>query len=249
MVNENSFISINEVLADVTVALDDQEERLLNHGFYVAQVRNAIDELGFDTVFYEDHADREIPANNIIVVPSNVYRIKNLHLFTGAPDNIESTANLYWKKGARDLGGKDRGYTANFYPGIDDLYYGNSFSSAETAYWFKFHNGNIILSDGCTSWDYIRIVYDGIPSNSNLSEANMIPPEVRKALVLWAIEKCSGTLKVRDAKYRTIQLDAARDLDEYGQRGAWHEAKMRLKYMGKKFLRDTLHYSDRPHAG
>lgn len=249
MVNQNNFISINEVLADVTVAMDDQAERLLSHGFYVAQVRNALDEIGFSTVFLEDHADREIPVNHIISVPSNVYRIKNLHIFNGTPDNIEATANVYWKKGGRSLGGNDKGFTANMMAGSNDLYYGNSLGigNTETAYWFVFNNGNIILSDGCEGWDYLRIVYDGIPSG-NLDEVNMVPPEVRKALVHWATAYCASFLKKKDPTYRVIQMDAEAKLDEFGMQGSWNEAKNRLKYMGKKFMRDVLHYSDRPHA-
>lgn len=248
MVNQNNFISINEVLADVTVALDDKEERKLSHGFYIAQVRNAIDELGFSTVFLEDSFDREIPVNHIISVPSNVYRIKNLQVFNGTPDEITAQANVYWKKGARSLGGHDKGYTANMISGSSDLYYSNSLSTTgESAYWFVYNNGNIILSDASDAWDYLRVTYDGIPSG-NLDDIAMLPPEIRKAVMLWTIAYCSGFLKIKNPSYRVIQMDAEAKLDEFGMGGAWHEAKSRLKYMGKKFMRDVLTYSARPHA-
>lgn len=247
MVNEHNFISINEILADVTLGLNDREERKLSHGFYVAQVRYAIDELGFSTVFLEGHTDVQIPANHIIPTPSNAYRIKSLHVFTGDPNNITSMENVYWKKGARNSGGKDAGFTANYYPGMADIYFGSLPCVLDSVYWFIYNNGNIILSDGCSSFDYLRIVYSGIPSGT-LDDMAMIPPEVRKAIVLWVTEKCAGFLKATFPEYRTIQLDAAAQLDEYGFNGAWNEAKGRIKYLGKKIWNDIMNYNNRPRA-
>jgi hypothetical protein len=245
--NEYSYISINEVLADVTVALGDRDERRLSHGFYKAQVRNAMDELGFSTVFLEGFEDTEIPADHKIVLPAAAYRIKNLHIFKGTPDNITTMSNVYWKKGAHSEG-FETGFTANYYPGSNDPYYGNNLRSyGESIYWFIFHGGDIVLSDGCADFDYVRVVYDGIPSGI-LDEAGLIPPEARKAVVLWTIEKCASFLKVDDSKYRTIQLDAASQLDEYGYNGAWQEAKRRIKYLGKKIRRDVIEYNNRPRA-
>ena len=248
MVNEHNFISLNEVLADVTQALNDKEERKLSHGFYVAQVHNAIDELGFSTVFLEGHADIQIPANNIVSMASNMYRLKKVHVFNGTPNNITSMENVYWKKGAIATGGKDGGFTANMYPGFLDIYFGNSlYSSPDTVYWFVYNKGNLVLSDACASFDYVRLVYDGIPSGS-LDDAKFVPPEVRKAVVLWTIEKCAGFLKASEPGYRTIQLDAAAQLDEYGFNGAWQEAKRRIKYLGKKVMSDIMNYNNRPRA-
>ena len=249
MVNSNSYISINEVLADALVALDDKDTRKLTPGFYRAQVRNSLDEIGFDTVFHEGPPlDLPIPANHIVPFPSSAYRIKNVHIYTGGPDNINYVQNLYWKKNARGEG-FEKGYTANNHPSnYSDIYFTSPvWGSTAIAYFFSFVHGNLLLSDACSSFDYVRVLYDGIPSGE-LDDAKMIPPEVRKAMVLWVIEKCASFLKVRDAAYRTVQLDAAAQLDEYGFSGAWHQAKMRLKYLGKKVLRDTLEYNCRPRS-
>jgi hypothetical protein len=248
MVNENNFISINEVLADVTVMVGDPEERLLSHGFYVAQVRNAIDELGFDTVFLEGYEDIEIPATHNISLPQNAYRIKRMHIYKGDPITVTHMENVYWKKGGLSMG-KDQGFTANMYPGSSDPYFGNGlYAQSEAIYWFVYHKGVITLSDGCDGFDYLRVVFDGIPSGV-LDEAKMVPPEVRNALVLWAVEKCASALKTKDIKlYRTIQIDAAAQLDLHGFNGVWQQAKRRLKYMGKKSMSDVAEYNNRPRA-
>jgi hypothetical protein len=248
MVNQNSFLSINEVLADVLVSMQDEDMRKLTPGFYRAQVRYAIDDLGFDTVFQENMIDRPIPANHIISFPEGAYRIKNIHIYTGDPDDIGYVQNLYWKKNAR-TSGKGKGYTANNHPGnYSDIYFNSpTWGDTDIAYFFSYVNGNLVLSDPCSSYDYIRVIYDGIPSG-NLDEVKMVPPEVRKAVVMWVVEKCAGFLKLKDPSYRTVQLDMAAQLDEYGMNGAWHQAKSRLKYMGKKVIRDTLEYNARPRA-
>lgn len=248
MVNTNSFISINEVLADALVALDDKEMRKLTPGFYRAQVRNAIDELGFDTVFDEQKLDLAIPSDHIVPFPAGAYRIKNVHIFTGDPDDIQYVQNVYWKKNARTAG-FEKGYTANNHPGnYSDIYFSSPmWASTDIAYFFSFVNGNLYLSDPCASYDYVRVIYDGIPTGS-LDDASLVPPEVRGAVVLWVIEKCASFLKIRYSEYRTVQLDAAAQLDVSGMNGLWHNAKMRLKYLGKKVIRDSLEYNSRPRA-
>jgi len=248
MVNNNSFISINEVLADALVALNDEDTRLLSPGFYRAQVRNAIDEIGFDTVFVEGTLDLAIPADHIVPFPSSAYRVKNVHIFTGTPDDIGYVQNVYWKKNARTAG-FEKGYTANNHPGnYSDIYFHSPvWGSTDINYFFSFVNGNLYLSDACDPYDYVRVIYDGI-ATGELDDATIIPPEVRKAMVLWVIEKCASFLKLKDPAYRTVQLDAAAQLDEYGMNGAWHEAKRRIKYLGKKVLRDISEYNARPRA-
>jgi hypothetical protein len=249
MVNENNFLSINEVLADALVALDDEEQRMLTPGFYRAQVRNAMDELGFDTVFTERDMDVPIPSNNIVVFPQNAYRIKDVLIYTGSPDNVQYVQPVYWKKGARTEG-YGKGYVANNHPGNhSDNYFSSNpaWGDNDINYFFSFVQGNIYLSDPCTTYDYVKVVFDGIASGT-LDDTKMVPPEVRDAVMLWVIERCASMLKVKDAKYRTVQLDAAAQLDVNGFDGAWQKAIRRIKYQGKKIRKDIAEYNNRPRA-
>lgn len=245
MVNVNNFVSLNEILSDVTVALDDKDTRKLSEGFYRAQVRNCVDELNFDTVFIEDKLDIEIPADHIIEFPAAAYRIKQVFIFTGDPDDIGYVQNVYWKKGARGAG-FEKGYTSNNHPGnYFDIYHTNPmWGDIDIAYFFSYVNGDLTLSDACDSYDYARVVYDGVATGI-LADTALVPPEVRKAVVLWTIEKCASFLKVKYPGYRTVQLDAAAQLDEFGQNGAWAEAKRRIKYQGKKIRQDLSEYNAR----
>ena len=240
-VNYNNFLSINEVLADVLVALNDENMRMLTPGFYRAQVKYGLDELGFDTFFLDQVVDLPVPDDLRVPMPAGVYNMKSMHLYTGEPCDVRYMDNVYWKKGFVTMGARN-GYTANRVEGnITDPYIKTTYLRSGR-YWFNVQNGIIMLSDSCAAYDYIRIVYSGIPSKS-LDEVRMIPPEVRKALVLWVIEKCSSYLKSQSPMFRQLQLDAANQLDEYGFNGAWHEAKRRLYTLDKKKLRDSLIYN------
>lgn len=239
--NPNNYISINEILADVTVALDDQDYRLLTPGFYRAQVKKALDELGFDTFFYDFVEDKEMPDDLQIPIPEGAFNVKGIYLIYGTPDNIKYQENLYWK---RDFytEGEGKGYTATrHHRNVSDPFMKPVWNN-KARYFFNIHNGIIMLSDLCKGYDYVRIKASGIPSK-NIDNVKMIPPEAREGITLWVIEKCASYLKIRYKEYRTVQLDAYQQLDPYGLNGAWHKTRMRLKAVDKKQLRDTILYN------
>jgi len=241
IVNPDNFLSIQEVLADVLVATDDEEQSKLTPGFYRAQVKYGMDELGFEVMFLPQVIDVEMPFDLKVSMPKGCYNLTGLHIYTGTPDNVGYVENVYWKRGMQTRG-KGTGYTANVtaYNVTDPFLRIKVHNSGK--YFFGVQNGIISLSDACEGFDYIRMTFDGIPSR-NLDEVKMVPPEVRKALVLWVTEKCASMLKSRDNKYRYVQIDAASQLDEYGFNGAWHEAKKRLRSLDKKLFRDQVLYN------
>jgi hypothetical protein len=245
-INPANFLSINEVLADVLVILDDQDQSLLTPGFYRAQVRNGLDELGFDISFLPVTNDYEIPDDLIVEMPKGCFNLRQIHLFTGTPDNVGYVENCYWKKG-RHTRGANTGMTADVHHyNVTDPFIRVNVDEC-SLYYFSVQNGQIYLSDACSNFDYVRLTFDGIPS-MNLDDVKMIPPEVRKAIVLWVTDKCAGALKMRDARYRIIQSDAINQLDEYGLSGAWHEAKMRLRRLDSKQMKDIIEYNSKLNA-
>jgi len=242
-INPANFGNINEVLADVLVVLNDEDQSLLTPGFYRAQVKNGLDELGFDISFLEVPNDYELPDDLILPMPKGCFNLKQIQVYTGTPDAVEYVEQVYWKKGVQTRG-KGKGYTSNVHHwNVTDPFIQVRVDEY-SMYYFSVQNGNIYLSDACANYDYVKLVFDGIPS-MNLDEVKMVPPEVRKALVLWVTDKCAGALKMRDARYRIIQSDAASQLDEYGVTGAWHEAKMRLRKLDKKKMKDIIEYNSK----
>jgi len=242
-ISYENYLPLTEVLADALVALDDKEQKQLSPGFYRSQVKYALDELGFSSSFIEVVVDTEMTDNLIFPIPKNCYNLKQVNAYTGSPNDVTYTQNLYWRRHVSTRG-KGTGYTANINEGntTDPFIKAPMWSSGY--YYFSTQNNRIFLSDYCSAFDYVRIIFDGVPSGS-LDNVAFIPPFARKAIVLWVIEKCASYLKGRDSKYRIIQLDAASQLDEYGLRGAWHEAKKRMKSLDTKKLNDVIMYNQK----
>jgi hypothetical protein len=240
-INPQNLLSIQEVLADVMVIMDDEDNRKLTPGFYNAQVKYALDELGFDISFLPVTNDYEIPEDLILEMPKGCFNLNSIHIFTGTPDSVGYQENVYWKKGAQTRG-KETGMTSNVRGwNITDPFFRVNVSEW-SLYYFSVQNGLMRLSDACSAFDYARLNYDGIPSK-NLDVVKMIPPECRKAIVLWVTDKCAASLKLRDNKYRAVQVDAVAQLDEYGFNGAWHEAQMRLVRLDRKKFKDSILYN------
>lgn len=242
-INYLNLLSINNVLADVTVILNDEDNKLLTPGYYKAQVKLALDELGFDISFLSVPLDIPMPVDLIVPMPIGCFNLKQIHIYTGTPMDVQYETNVFWKKG-RQTKGKDTGYTADSHAyNLTDPFF-KVIRDDWSVYFFTVNNGSIYLSDSCEGFDYVKLVYDGIPSK-NLSEVRMIPPECRKAIVDWVTDKCAGALKMRDARYRIIQIDAQRSLDEYGLNGSWHLAQQRLVRLDHKQLKDSIEYNSK----
>ena len=244
-INYQNLLSVQEILADVLIAVNDESTHLLTTGFYIAQVKLGLDELGFSVSFLPVTEDYPMPEFLTLEMPKGCFNLHTIHIYNGTPDAVSYSENVYWKKNVQTRG-KGTGSTSNVHPwNISDPFFKTPhIDHSFGLYYFSVQNGIIRLSDDCANYPYVRLTYDGIPSKQ-LDMVKMVPPEVRKALVLWVIEKCASYLKIRDGRYSKIQADAAQQLDEYGLNGAWHEAKMRLLKLDKKKLKDSILYNSR----
>lgn len=243
--SHEDLLSISEVIADVLLEVDDKKQQKLTPGYYRAQVKYALDELSFDTFFVEVTKDYEMPHDLKMPIPKGVFNMQNMWGYTGTPDDVKYLENIYWKRNF-DTRGYNTGYGARVHEGNITDPYVKAPSGYVYAYFFNVRNGIIYLSDTCDSMDYVRIQFAGLASSElDIDKVKMVPPFVRKAVVLWVTEKAAKALKAQNPEYRIIQIDAANQLDEYGYNGAWHEAKTRLRGLDKKMLRDFMEYSSK----
>ena len=97
-INPQNLLSVQEVLADVMVIMDDESNDKLTPGFYKAQVKYALDELGFDVSFSPVTDDYPMSVDLMLDMPKGCYNLRRIHLFTGTPDNVGYVENVYWKK-------------------------------------------------------------------------------------------------------------------------------------------------------
>jgi len=244
------LLSIDEVIADVLLEVDDVEQRKLTPGYYVSQVKYALDELGFATFFVDVTRDVIMPHDLLIEWPKGCFNLDKIWAYTGTPDDVQYKQPVYWKRNFNTRG-KDTGYTADSNEGniSDPFIIAPSHFVSEL--FFNVRAGIIHLSDTCDVYDYIRLQFAGTPSSVlDVAKIKIVPPMVRKAVEQWVVERAAKALKgkydtARDQKYRRIQSDAAIQLDEYGLNGAWHEAKMRLKKVDTKMMNDFIEYNSK----
>jgi hypothetical protein len=253
------LISIQEVIADAALELDDKAMRKLTPGWYRKSTKRAMDELSFDVPFVDITRDIIMPDDLKVEIPKGFYDISNIHIFTGTPDNVGYVENVYWKRNFETRGRvyragalADAGYTANNHEyNITDPFFKVSrlYQTPNNAYYFNTHSGFIHLSDACNAYAYVRIGGKGIATAElDIDKIKIIPPFALKAVTLWVVEKGARALKATDTgirRYRTIQNDASSQLDEYGMGGAWHEAKVRLGKIDTKKWRDFIEYNSK----
>lgn len=253
------LISIQEVVADASLDLDDKELHKLTPGWYRKQVKRAMDELSFEVPFIDIVKDIVMPDDMKIYIPKGFYNIDKMHIFTGTPDDIGYVENVYWKRGFQTRGGviKENEWTASGYTAdnhehnISDPFFKVSLfrTSPRGAYYFNTRNGIIYLSTACAAYDYIRIVGKGVASSQlDIDNIKIVPPFAIEAIILWVVERGARALKATDTgtrRYRTIQTDAALQLDKTGYNGLWHEAKTRLRKIDTKMWRDLIEYNSK----
>jgi hypothetical protein len=238
------LISINDILADVLLDVGDESMKLRTPGFYQAQVKYAMNELSFDTLFIEETTDIVMPTDMFVEIPAGVFNIREVYVYSGTPDEIKYMENVYWKRRFKSRG-FEKGYTANVKSGNTTDPFISAPILETNPYYFNVQRGFIMLSDPCSGYDYIRVVYNSIQASGNILDAKIIPPFARKAVTLWVVEKAARSLKVKEPKYRQIQIEAATQLDEYGLTGAWQEAKRRLKRLDTKKYHDLVEYNSK----
>jgi len=241
--NLNNYLAIREIVSDVMVILDDEDNKLLTPGFYRGKVKDALDELGFDIDFLPQVNDYLLPDDLMVDIPKGCFNMQGIQIYTGTPEEVGYVENVYWRKGVQTRGqGTGVSASVNSYNVTDPFFRVRVWENE--LYYFSVQNGIIRLSDACANFDYVRLTYSGIPS-MNLDELKMVPRECRRGITDWVTDKCAGALKMRDARYRIIQLDASRSLDEFGFYGSWHLAKQRLLKLDKKKIKDVILYNQK----
>lgn len=244
----DDLLSIQDVISDVLLDLDDKEMQKLTPGWYRRQVKKALDELSFDTAFVDVTRDFEMPHDLKLPIPKGCFNIENIWIYSGTPDAMGYQENVYWKR-FFETRGKDKGYSAV----NKEFNYTDPFvKSPQTGggrYYFNTHSGIIHLSDPCDFFDYVRIAFKGMASAElDIDKIRIVPPIASEAVTLWVVERGARALKStdgRDRRYRSIQTDASVQLDKFGLDGAWHEAKTRLQDLDKKKWRDLIEYNSK----
>lgn len=236
-----SLLTINEILSDVTMYVDDKDQKKLTPGFYKRKVREAIDELGFTTFFDVRFEDFDTPSSLQLMLPSGAWNIRDIFAYNGDCCQVGTQTTVHYKNQflTRGRTGTNKtGYTSRNNPQNADPLYTNIFSD-ENVCFYAFNNGLISLSDSCLLFEHIRIVYNGIASDIN--DTAIIPEMCRRGIVSYATERALYALKGKDPqKYRIQWMDSKADLIE-----SWRDCCYRVKRLGASRRKDIAEYMSR----
>ena len=238
----SDLLTIEDILRDVTVAVDDEEMKLLNIGFYRKQVKEALRKLNYETQFDIRYEDLDMPDNLIINFPSGAFNLRDIFIYNtpNIPDqtttndadccSINQIVRVFHKTNFLTKG-KNHGYSARIEPYMSDPFYSSCVSDS-SVYFYNIQNGLLMLSDSCESFKKVRLVYNGDPAN--VDKTKIIPPFLREGIVSFVTERAFFYLKARDPKYRPLWSDSKIDLMD-----KWRDAIYFSKRKDKK-ERDDL---------
>ena len=240
-VSQENYLSINNILADALRICDDEEMRKRNVGWYKRQVKSGLDALNFRTFFDIRFEDFDMPETLMLSMPKGAWNIIDVFAYSGDCYKVETSIRIM-NKGHFTRDGHNNSYTARNKTGQADNFIVPYWNDVNIAY-YNIQNGLMIFSDYCSSFDKIRLVFNGMASD--VDDAAMIPPFIRDALVGYVAERFFFSMKAVNPAYRVLWMDAKADL--YNKKSAresspWDEAQYMLKRLDNKQRDDLKEY-------
>lgn len=257
----HSFVSVNEILADVLKITKDADFRVNSRGWYISQIRQALQELSFDTFFDERNEELIIPDDLRVEMPKGAFNLKQIFLFNGSKCNVgQNTPNVYYKNnfwtGGQGYLAKDKWRNSGDpfhqrregYPGSLGSNYSNTYSSGERnnqLYYFGMQNGLIMLSESCRQFEKIMVFYNGIGGEAG--DLPVIPPFFRQAVKdyvsLNALDMliADSTEPAQMNKWTFLRSTVDNRMNKPYD-GTWAKAEHRAKHTDKKVRQDYKEY-------
>ncbi len=234
-----NLLTPNQIIADITPRLNDEEYLLFTKGRYISMIQQALEELSFDSLLLELYKDYDMPVVTLrVALPEGAFNVRKVYVFNGEFGSVEGMQIVRFKKNYKTLG-YDKGYTANNTDGITDPFI--SGQDGYGLYWCSpLENGYLVLSPSCANFDKVRIIYNG--TLTKVGDTPCVPHIFRQAVKEWVLEQCFGELAGKDPRmYRTIYNDIHTKLYRPFE-GTWDKALMRAKSLDTKYMEDMHEY-------
>lgn len=251
----SSFVSVNEILADVLIITNDSGFKISSRGWYISQVRQALQELSFDTFFDEREEELIIPNDLRIEMPKGAFNLRQIFLFNGNKCNVGVNTPNVWFKENFWTGGN--GFLArDKWNNNGDPFYQTrtrspqarnevTLGSRSQLYYFGIQNGLIMLSESCRKFEKIMVFFNGI--GGEIENTPIIPQFFRQAVKDYVASKglqaaiAAATDSTEFNKLTFLKKDIDADLKQPFD-GSWAKAEQRAKHTDKKIRQDLKEY-------
>jgi len=206
--DSNDFVSINSVLSDVLMLVDDEHLRKgMSKGYYISGIEQAIQEIALDTYFMVITKDLTMDKVKFQVpMPKNAFNIREMYLWNGSCCSPSSTVIVHWKRLYNNHNG-GAGYTAkrmddrspNKDPFYHPFYFDKALVDGANLYYANVQNGIIMFSSNCSGFDNVRLVYNGMGVD-DIGDEPIIPRMLRQFVIDYSVERAYRTLMAKDSR-------------------------------------------------
>lgn len=249
--SQEDFVTVGDILADVLKVVKDSDYKTNSRGWYVSQIQQSLEDLSFDTFFFQINKTLPIPENLSVPMPKGTFNIRQIYAHNGDQCDFGSAVNVYHKRNminspsGRDYLARDR------WGNHRDPFHLNRSRVHENpngVYFFGIQNGIIMLSSSCKVFDHITVVYNGV--HTDIGEVPVVPTFLRQAVKLRVTVEALK-VKLVDAigtpEYtqwnNVLQLHKNDLEDPYD--GEWIKAERRAKTLDAKQREDIKMYFQR----
>lgn len=248
-ISPHSYVSTNEILADVLKIVDDSSFKISSEGWYKSQIQQALEELSFDTFFDERNESFDTPSDLRLDMPKGAFNLRGIYLFSGTECNIAKSVNVYHKKNF--INSKSgNGYVAKdkWENGRDPFYQSRSAGESDSlnnnpsnVFFFSIQNGTIMLSESCRNFPKVMIVFNGIMTD--IGEAPIVPQLFRQAVKHYVAvpalkEKMKDTIGTASYNHWAMMHADYKAQKDHTYEGSWVKAERRAKGLNNKIRQD-----------
>jgi hypothetical protein len=247
-ISQDSYITPDEILANVLNEVGDEDYRTFTRGWYMSQIQRCLEELSFDSCMLQLDDDFEFPADTFrLYLPANTFNVKEIFVYNGtlgSPSNLEP---VRWKRNYKTKG-PDKRYFGNntAASNYQDLYITPITSDTESLLLFaNVYNGMVEFSQSCSSYSFVKLYYNG--TLTPIGETPFVPQFFRQAVELWVALQYYRAMRRRDQKYNSLFNSVYAELNKPFT-GVWDKAVVRAKSLDSKLGEDLKEYLSKMNA-
>lgn len=248
---QNDLIKLEAVLAEILVDINDEELRTgFSKGWFISRVQEALEEISFVSFYKKitkDIIDYSWEESGYIVdYPDGCFNVREIYLFNGDCCEIETSVPVVWKR-LYNRTGKKVGGTALVVEGganNNPIYQGGG---SKTFFYANLVDSTIHFSDGCSAYNGIRIVYNGV--DVMYGETPRIPIFLRRYVRDYVLERYYFAMLARDRSFTNLWKISDESLNGDGsrrKRGSLHNAKKFVSSMNTFEKQSLMTYLTQP---
>lgn len=236
----NTYISGSEMLSDITPRVQDSAMRWRAPGYYMRRMKMALEELAFDTLYDEQYIDTAIPDSLQLEMPSGVFNVKRVYLYSGNECEISKSVKVHFKRNFDTRGG---GYTADEKDHVTGQAFNISKSGRESYFFYGLRNGTVLFSGSCrSSYPKARVYFNGV--FGPMEDLPIVPILARQAVIEWVVESALKDRMSEDPSgpWSLLWRVANQSLSKGDPLGLWENTKYRLSMMDAGAREDFNQY-------